>query len=71
MVSFISGWRGFLRYSKEASFAFIPFGIFQLIKPVKSHRLNDAAGDADKPGLATVFGEMLVDAVGRDIDEIA
>src|ERR1700690_688687 len=50
----------------------IPLGILQLLEPVEAHRLDDPAVDHDEARFLVGIGiEMLVPAVGGDVDEIA
>src|SRR6266566_5519233 len=62
-----------MEYSRSAgAVASISFGALDLLEPVETHRFHDPAVDHDDARF--VFGiavEVLMRAIGRDVDEIA
>src|SRR5258706_14411299 len=62
-----------MEYSRSAgAVASISFGVLDLLEPVETHRLHDAAVDHDDARFVLgIAVEVLMHAIGRDVDEIA
>src|SRR6266567_9377392 len=59
-------------FQSPGAAASITFGVFDLIEPVETHRLHDAAVDHDDARFVfRIAIEVLMRAIGRDVDEIA